>query len=202
MWKSQYLRWEAQHEKLKANPRFSVTEIVMQLPGDSQRRSVSCLPLRKLPGWLMTIYPNKVRPEIREDCGKLTTDSLKVAAVFGKKHKHVLAAVNRLVSQVTDSFGKPNFEPAEYEVQNNLGFMVKERMYRMTRDGFVLLAMECPELLGAPPEKTPAGAGAVLPGNRVLSRRVDLPMPGLPGAPCLQLRPGPLRRAAFHGSAR
>ena len=27
---------------------------------------MSCLPLRKLPGWLATISPNKVRPELRE----------------------------------------------------------------------------------------------------------------------------------------
>ena len=39
--------------------------MVMQLPGDSQRRSVVCIALRKLNGWLQTISPNKVRPEIR-----------------------------------------------------------------------------------------------------------------------------------------
>lgn len=47
--------------------RWGITEIVMQLPGDDQRRAITCLPLRKLPGWLMTIHPNKVRPEIREN---------------------------------------------------------------------------------------------------------------------------------------
>ena len=62
------LSWQGQHEKLQSNQRLAtcVKEIVMQLPGDDQRRKVTCLPLRKLPGWLMTISPNKVKPEIRD----------------------------------------------------------------------------------------------------------------------------------------
>lgn len=78
---------------------------------------------------------------IRDAGGKLTTDSLKVAAVFGKSHAHVLRGIDKILSQVHDSFGKSNFGEAEYEYQNNLGFMVKERMFNITRDGFVLLAM-------------------------------------------------------------
>lgn len=56
------LAWQSQLEKLKGNDRrFCITEIVTQMPGDDQTRSVSCIPLRKLPGWMMTIYPNKVK---------------------------------------------------------------------------------------------------------------------------------------------
>lgn len=33
---------------------------------DGKRRNMVCLPLRKLAGWLQTISPNKVRPEIRD----------------------------------------------------------------------------------------------------------------------------------------
>ncbi|MEX3614377.1 MAG: phage antirepressor N-terminal domain-containing protein, partial [Burkholderia gladioli] len=61
------LAWQPQHRKL-GEDRFSscVTEMVMQLPGDSQRRSVTCMSLRKLPGWLMTMEPNKIKnPEVR-----------------------------------------------------------------------------------------------------------------------------------------
>ncbi|EBP0014161.1 hypothetical protein HX37_26410 [Salmonella enterica] len=43
-----------------------ITEMMIQLPGDTQRRLVICLALRKLAGWLQTISPNKVRPEIRD----------------------------------------------------------------------------------------------------------------------------------------
>ncbi|MDC8803947.1 phage antirepressor N-terminal domain-containing protein [Halomonas pacifica] len=56
------LKWQPQHRKLNES-RFKpcITEMVMQLPGDDQRRSVTCFPLRKLPGWLMTISPNKIK---------------------------------------------------------------------------------------------------------------------------------------------
>lgn len=60
------LDWKSQLTKLKSRFRTCVVEITMQLPGDSQRRSVVCMALRKLAGWLQTISPNKVRPEIRD----------------------------------------------------------------------------------------------------------------------------------------
>ena len=58
--------WASQFIKLKNNPRSSVVEITMQMKGDDQKRAMTCLPLRKLPGWLISIHPNKVRPEIRD----------------------------------------------------------------------------------------------------------------------------------------
>lgn len=62
------LTWQSQHVKLTSG-RFNtcITEIVIQLPGDSQRRPVTCLPLRKLTGWLMSIHPGKVREALRDD---------------------------------------------------------------------------------------------------------------------------------------
>lgn len=57
--------WQGQHEKLKANvDRWGIKEILIPSSGGDQ--AMTCMPLRKLPGWLMTIYPNKVKPEIRE----------------------------------------------------------------------------------------------------------------------------------------
>jgi len=59
------LAWQPQHEKLRKNKaRWGITEIV--IPSDGGPQQSICLPLRKLPGWLMTIYPSKVKPEIRE----------------------------------------------------------------------------------------------------------------------------------------
>jgi hypothetical protein len=58
--------WKAQHEKLKSS-RFKST--VVEIPivaADGKLRDMICLPLRKLPGWLMTVHPGKVREEIRE----------------------------------------------------------------------------------------------------------------------------------------
>jgi hypothetical protein len=59
------LAWQAQHAKLKANPaRWGITEIVIPSAGGEQ--AMSCLPLPRVFGWLMTISPNKVKPELRE----------------------------------------------------------------------------------------------------------------------------------------
>lgn len=58
--------WKSQHVKLNSSGRFCVVEITTQMPGDDQARAVTCMPLRKLPGWLMTIHVNKVKPELRE----------------------------------------------------------------------------------------------------------------------------------------
>lgn len=59
------LSWQGQHEKLNGNKkRWGIKEILIPSQGGDQ--DAICLPLRKLPGWLMTIHPNKVRPEIRE----------------------------------------------------------------------------------------------------------------------------------------
>lgn len=58
------LTWQAQHTKLISNPRWGTTEIVT-VAEDGKQREMTCLPLRKLPGWLQTISPNKVRNDLR-----------------------------------------------------------------------------------------------------------------------------------------
>ncbi|MFZ3002534.1 MAG: phage antirepressor N-terminal domain-containing protein [Undibacterium umbellatum] len=59
------LDWKTQHEKL--NERFK--SVVGQMPAtgsDGKTYEMTCLPLRKLPAWLYSIYPNKVAPELKE----------------------------------------------------------------------------------------------------------------------------------------
>nr|WP_316207758.1 phage antirepressor N-terminal domain-containing protein [Escherichia coli] len=58
--------WASQFTKMKHRFKTCIVKITMQLPGDEQRREIICLALRKLAGWLQTISPNKVRPEIRD----------------------------------------------------------------------------------------------------------------------------------------
>ncbi|MGM0938494.1 MAG: phage antirepressor N-terminal domain-containing protein [Pseudomonadota bacterium] len=60
------LDWASQYTKIKQRFKTCVVNITMQLPCDNQRRSVVCLALKKLTGWLHTININKVKPEIRE----------------------------------------------------------------------------------------------------------------------------------------
>ena len=61
------ISWQGQHEKLKSNPqRWGIKEIL--IPSSSGDQVTSCVPLRKLPGWLMSIHPNKIKdPLVREN---------------------------------------------------------------------------------------------------------------------------------------
>lgn len=60
------LDWKTQYRKLMQRFNSCVVEMTTQLPGDTQGRSVTCLLLRKLTGWLYSISPNKVRPDLRD----------------------------------------------------------------------------------------------------------------------------------------
>ncbi|UEP49669.1 phage antirepressor N-terminal domain-containing protein [Burkholderia ambifaria] len=54
------LTWHGQHVKLKANrARWGILDLRMPSSGGSQE--MICLPLRKLPGWLMSIESGKVK---------------------------------------------------------------------------------------------------------------------------------------------
>lgn len=62
------LDWKTQYRKLQGG-RFNTCMVIMtiQLPGSAQRRELSCLPLRKLAGWLTSIHASKVRPDLRDN---------------------------------------------------------------------------------------------------------------------------------------
>lgn len=59
------LAWQAQYDKLKQRFASTIMEI-MTVANDGKERLMICLPLKKLFGWLMTISPNKVRPELHD----------------------------------------------------------------------------------------------------------------------------------------
>lgn len=59
------MAWQSQLAKLRQRFSTTIMEIVI-VAADGKSRSMICLPLRKLAGWLQTISPNKVKPEIRE----------------------------------------------------------------------------------------------------------------------------------------
>ncbi len=72
---------------------------------------------------------------------KLTTTSLIIAEKFDKRHADVLRAIDSVLTQVSDIFGKRNFALTEYVQKNNLGIPVSYRMYQITKDGFMFLVM-------------------------------------------------------------
>ncbi|HII3148472.1 TPA: phage antirepressor N-terminal domain-containing protein [Enterobacter hormaechei subsp. hormaechei] len=57
--------WASQFTKMKKRFKSTIVEITM-VASDGKSRSMICLALRKLAGWLNTISPNKVKPEIRD----------------------------------------------------------------------------------------------------------------------------------------
>ena len=58
------LDWRSQHVKITEKFGSSVVEITT-VADDGKPRSMICLPLRKLPGWLYSINPGKVAPALR-----------------------------------------------------------------------------------------------------------------------------------------
>lgn len=69
------------------------------------------------------------------ESGRIVTDSLKVAQHFGKRHKNVLRAFDRM--DCSREFNRLNFEPVEYtDTKGEL-----RRAVKMTKDGFMFLVM-------------------------------------------------------------
>ena len=59
------LDWGAQSAKLRANrERWGIAMIA--IPSESGEQETTCIPVRKLPAFLASINPKKVRPELRE----------------------------------------------------------------------------------------------------------------------------------------
>lgn len=59
------LDWKAQFDKLISNEtRWGM--VIIPIPSKGGVQNSVSLPLRKLPGWLMSIHPNKVKPEIKD----------------------------------------------------------------------------------------------------------------------------------------
>ena len=61
------LAWQTQHRKLMAGRFASVITMMVTTGFDGNQYEMACLPLKKLPGWLMSIHASKVRPDLREN---------------------------------------------------------------------------------------------------------------------------------------
>lgn len=98
------LTWQSQFEKLKQRFSKGITEIVIPSKGGEQ--SMICLALRKLTGWLHTISPNKVKPEIRdkvikyqEECDDVLYEYWTTGEVKAKPRKQVKQIAGRISSE-------------------------------------------------------------------------------------------------------
>jgi len=72
--------------------------------------------------------------------GQATTTSINVAEFFGKQHKNVLRDIENLCENL-DEKHRLNFELSQRHRIIPSGANISEPVYRLTRDGFTLLAM-------------------------------------------------------------
>ena len=80
-------------------------------------------------------------PDLKIIDGQITTTSLQVAEHFGKRHDRVLRAIRNLLAELPEE-RRPIFgETVETRENPSGGAPITSPAYRMTRDGFTLLAM-------------------------------------------------------------
>ncbi|MEN3257542.1 phage antirepressor N-terminal domain-containing protein [Sodalis endosymbiont of Spalangia cameroni] len=98
--------WAAQFVKLKQRFASTVSEIEM-VADDGKARKMLCLPLRKLAGWLQTINPNKVKPEIRdkvvqyqEECDDVLYEYWTKGQVTNPRKRNVMKELNAACAEL------------------------------------------------------------------------------------------------------
>lgn len=80
-----------------------------------------------------------VTPDLEIIEGQITTTSTQVAAHFNKRHADVMRAIKKM--EIPAEYRERNFALTFNEVPGPNGAVRKEPSYRITRDGFTLLAM-------------------------------------------------------------
>lgn len=83
------------------------------------------------------------KPRIVVADGQVSTTSLAVAEHFGKHHRDVLRAIQNLLSEIPSDFNEHerNFALMFREVLVGNGAKRQEPFYKLSRDGFTLIAM-------------------------------------------------------------
>ena len=76
---------------------------------------------------------------IQAENGVPFTTSLSIARAFGKEHKDVLRAISNL--ECSPDFRERNFALSSYTAETGNGTIREYPAYRLTRDGFAILAM-------------------------------------------------------------
>ena len=72
---------------------------------------------------------------------ELRTTSLKIADAFEKRHSDVLRAIEKITTQVSDSFNKRNFALTQVDTIMPTGGVRKDPGYELTKDGFMIVVM-------------------------------------------------------------
>lgn len=78
-------------------------------------------------------------PDLEIIEGQITTTSNQIAEHFGKVHRDVVRAIENI--ECSKEFRLRNFAQSSFEAEMPNGGKRKHKAYRLTRDGFVFLAM-------------------------------------------------------------
>ncbi|MBL8482443.1 MAG: Rha family transcriptional regulator [Rhodocyclaceae bacterium] len=78
-----------------------------------------------------------LKPRVSVVGGAVTTTSIAIAEHFGKLHKNVLRDIQHLCVDLPEEWHRLNFEPVEYRDEKGEA----RPAYRISRDGFAILAM-------------------------------------------------------------
>ncbi|MCO4240854.1 Rha family transcriptional regulator [Acidovorax facilis] len=82
-----------------------------------------------------------VTPELSTDDGVVTTTSIQLAEHFGKRHNDVLRAIRNLLAEMPADRQRNFARTVETRANPSGGAPIPSPCYRITRDGFTLLAM-------------------------------------------------------------
>ena len=82
-----------------------------------------------------------VTPELSTDDGVVTTTSIQLAEHFGKRHNDVLRAIRNLLADMPTDRQRNFAHTVETRANPSGGAPISSPCYRITRDGFTLLAM-------------------------------------------------------------
>lgn len=82
-----------------------------------------------------------VAPELSTEGGQIATTSLQIAQHFGKRHADVLRAIKNLLTELSEDHQRNFAQTVETRANPSGGAPISSPCYRITRDGFTLLAM-------------------------------------------------------------
>ena len=88
---------------------------------------------------LQTTAPEALHPTLIVVDGHIKTTSRAIAEHFGKRHDNVLQSIDRL--ECSPEFRRLNFQESFCMVEVPNGAFRQQRMFELTRDGFVFLVM-------------------------------------------------------------
>lgn len=85
------------------------------------------------------LTPAQAIPIVELHGDRIITDSLRIAAMFSKRHDNVVKAIERL--ECSENFRLLNFEETSNLVPMPRGGHRTQTVYEITKDGFMFLAM-------------------------------------------------------------